>query len=215
MAPVDGLSDAVIREILTSVRTIAVVGASPNPSRPSNEVLGVLIERGYETFPVNPGHSGALIRGRPVCARLADVPAPIDMVDVFRNSAAAGGVVDEALRLDPRPKVIWMQLGVINEQAAVRARAVGVSVVMNRCPAIELRAFSVRAFLLRFDADQEPAFRSGIKDISRFGFSARPTSGQGDHKQTLELHGDAFNALNSAQFTNPNSNTHRRQLRPD
>ena len=121
------------------MRTIAVVGASPNPARPSNEVLGVLIDRGYETFPVNPGHSGALIRGRPVSARLADVPAAIDMVDVFRNSAAAGAVVDEALRLDPLPRVIWMQLGVINEEAAARARARGVSVVMNRCPAIELR----------------------------------------------------------------------------
>ena len=139
MAPLDGLSDAAIRDILASVRTIAVVGASPNPARPSNEVLGVLIERGYETFPVNPGHSGALIRGRPVSARLADVPAPIDMVDVFRRSAAAGDVVDDSLRLDPLPRVIWMQLGVINEEAAARARARGVSVVMNRCPAIELR----------------------------------------------------------------------------
>ena len=90
MAPLDGLSDAAIRDILTSVRTIAVVGASPNPARPSNEVLGVLIEKGYETFPVNPGHVGALIRGRKVSGRLADVPATIDMVDVFRNSVAAG-----------------------------------------------------------------------------------------------------------------------------
>jgi uncharacterized protein len=139
VAPIDGLNDAIIREILATVRTIAVVGASPNPARPSNEVLGVLVERGYETFPVNPGHSGALIRGRPVSARLADVPAPIDMVDVFRNSAAASDVVDEALRLEPLPRVIWMQLGVINEEAAARARARGVSVVMNRCPAIELR----------------------------------------------------------------------------
>jgi uncharacterized protein len=139
MAPVDGLSDAAVRDILVTTRTIAVVGASPNPARPSNEVLGVLIDRGYETFPVNPGHSGALIRGRPVSARLADVPAAIDMVDVFRNSAAAGDVVDEALRLDPPPRAIWMQLGVINEEAAARARGRGVSVVMNRCPAIELR----------------------------------------------------------------------------
>jgi uncharacterized protein len=139
MAPVAGLSDETIRAILTSVRTIAVVGASPNPARPSNEVLRFLVERGYEIWPVNPGHAGALIRGRPVSARLADVPARIDMVDVFRNSANAGGAVDEALKLDPLPRVIWMQLAVINEEAAVRARAKGLTVVMNRCPKIETR----------------------------------------------------------------------------
>lgn len=143
MAAVDGLDDAAIREILTGVRRIAVVGASPNPLRPSHDVLGVLINRGYETFPINPGHAGALIGGRRVFARLADVPVPIDMVDVFRNSAAAGDAVDDALALDPLPRVIWMQLGVINEAAAARARAKGVSVVMNRCPAIELRRLHV------------------------------------------------------------------------
>jgi uncharacterized protein len=139
MAPVDGLSDEVIRAILTETRTIAVVGASPNPARPSNDVLGFLVDRGYETWPVNPGHAGALIRGRPVSARLADVPVRIDMVDVFRNSANAAGAVDEALKLDPLPRVIWMQLAVINEEAAARARAKGVTVVMNRCPKIETR----------------------------------------------------------------------------
>jgi predicted CoA-binding protein len=139
MAPIDGLGDETIRDILTSVRTIAVVGASPNPARPSNDVLGFLVAKGYETWPVNPGHVGALIRGRPVSARLADVPARIDMVDVFRNSAAAAGAVDEALTLDPLPRVVWMQIGVINEEAAKRARAMGVVVVMNRCPVIETR----------------------------------------------------------------------------
>jgi predicted CoA-binding protein len=139
MAPVDGLSDEAIRAILTGVRAIAVVGASPNPARPSYDVLGFLIDRDYETWPVNPGHVGALIRGRPVSARLADVPVRIDMVDVFRNSANAAGAVDEALKLDPLPRVIWMQLAVINEEAAARARAKGVTVVMNRCPKIETR----------------------------------------------------------------------------
>lgn len=133
----DGLPDEAIRDILTSVRTIAVVGASPNRARPSNGVLAFLIRRGYETWPVNPGHAGGLIHGRPVSARLADVPAQIDMVDIFRNSDAAGGVVDAALALDPPPRVIWMQLGVVNEAAAARARAKGVTVVMNRCPHIE------------------------------------------------------------------------------
>jgi uncharacterized protein len=139
VAPVDSLSDEAIRAILTETRTIVVVGASPNPARPSNEVLGFLVDRGYETWPVNPGHAGALIRGRPVSARLADVAARIDMVDVFRNSTNAAGAVDEALKLDPLPRVIWMQLAVINEEAAARARAKGVTVVMNRCPKIETR----------------------------------------------------------------------------
>jgi predicted CoA-binding protein len=137
VAPIDGLGDDAIRAILKETRTIAVVGASPNPARPSNGVLGFLIAKGFETYPVNPGHAGALIRGRPVSARLADVSARVDMVDVFRKSAAAGSVVDEALRLDPLPRVIWMQLGVIDEEAAERARAKGASVVMNRCPKIE------------------------------------------------------------------------------
>ena len=143
--PIDGLGDEAIRAILTETRTIAVVGASPNPARPSNEVLGFLIGRGFETYPVNPFHAGALIRGRKVSARLADVAARIDMVDVFRNSVAAAGAVDEALKLDPLPKVIWMQLGVVNEAAAARARDKGVTMVMNRCPAIEFRRLFGRA----------------------------------------------------------------------
>ena len=139
MSVIYGVSDETVREILSTVRTIAVVGASPNPARPSNEVLGYLVAKGFETYPVNPWHAGGLIRGRPTYARLADVPALIDMVDVFRNSAAAGGAVDDALNLDPLPAVIWMQLGVVNEGAAERARARGVTVVMNRCPKIEFR----------------------------------------------------------------------------
>ncbi len=143
MPGIDGLSDEAVRAILTSVVSIAVVGASPNPARPSNDVLGFLIAKGFETYPVNPGHAGGLIRGRPTYARLADVPARIDMVDVFRRSSAAGGVVDEALGLDPLPHVIWMQVGVVDEEAAKRARARGVTVVMNRCPKIEFRRLSI------------------------------------------------------------------------
>ena len=137
MPSVDGLSDETVRAILSSVRTIAVVGASPNPARPSNDALGFLIAKGFETYPVNPWRAGGLIRGRQTYARLTDVPAAIDMVDVFRNSAAAGGAVDEALSLDPLPRVIWMQLGVVNEEAAERVQERGVTVVMNRCPKIE------------------------------------------------------------------------------
>ncbi len=141
---IDGLSDETIRDILLNVRTIAVVGASPNPARPSNEILQFLTNEGFETWPVNPGHAGALIHGRLVSARLADVPAKIDMVDVFRNSKAAAGVVDDALALDPLPRVIWMQIGVVNEAAAQKARAKGVTVVMNRCPQVEMARLGIR-----------------------------------------------------------------------
>ena len=138
MPVIYGVSDETVREILTTVRTIAVVGASPNPARPSNEVTGYLVAKGFDLSGQSLARRG-LIRGRPTYARLADVPALIDMVDVFRNSAAAGGAVDDALDLDPLPAVIWMQLGVVNEEAAERARARGVTVVMNRCPKIEFR----------------------------------------------------------------------------
>lgn len=129
---------AEIERALTQSKTIAVVGASANPDRPSNEVMAFLQTRGYRVIPVNPGLGGKLIHGERVYEKLADIPEPIDMVDIFRNSDAAGATVDEALNLTPLPKVIWMQLGVVNEQAAARARAKGLSVIMNRCPAIEL-----------------------------------------------------------------------------
>jgi predicted CoA-binding protein len=128
--------------VLGSVRTIAMVGASANPSRPSCLVLRYLVAHGYRVFPVNPGLAGSAILGQPVHARLADVPEPIDMVDVFRNAAAAGGVVAEALALEPRPRVIWMQLGVRDEAAALRAEAAGLTVIMDRCPKIEFGRLS-------------------------------------------------------------------------
>src|SRR5579863_6803417 len=132
------LSDASLRQILGGVKTIALVGLSPNPARDSNEVFAFLLRHGYDVVGVNPGLAGRVIRGAPVYARLADVPFAIDMVDIFRTSDAAGDVVDEALLLSPRPKAIWMQLGVINEAAAERAWAAGMSVVMDRCPKIEI-----------------------------------------------------------------------------
>jgi uncharacterized protein len=133
----DSYSDDYIRGILLGVKRIAMVGASANPARPSYFVLKYLSERGFAMLPINPGLAGGAILGMPVYARLADAPGPIDMVEIFRNSAAAGGVVDEALALDPPPKAIWMQLGVRNDAAAARAEAKGVKVVMNRCAKIE------------------------------------------------------------------------------
>lgn len=132
----DAYADDHIRAVLTSVRTIAVVGASAKPDRPSFHVTEFLIDSGFEVYPVNPGLAGKTIAGRPVFAHLADVPVPVDMVDVFRNSDAAGAVVDEAIAAGA--KVVWMQLGVRDDVAAARAEAAGLTVIMNRCPAIEM-----------------------------------------------------------------------------
>ncbi|MGN6766948.1 MAG: CoA-binding protein [Rhizobiaceae bacterium] len=126
-----------ISGILNSVRTIAMVGASANDVRPSFFVLKYLIAKGFTVYPVNPGQAGKEILGQHVYARLSDIPHPIDMVDIFRASDAVPGIVDEALTLDPLPKVIWMQLGVRNDEAAAKAEAAGLKVVMNRCPKIE------------------------------------------------------------------------------
>jgi predicted CoA-binding protein len=133
----DAYDNAYIAGILNSVKTIAMVGASANDVRPSYFVLKYLLGKGFTVFPINPGQAGKEILGRMTYAKLADVPEPVDMVDIFRGSAAVPGIVDEALRLDPLPKVIWMQLGVRHDEAAARAEAAGVKVVMNRCPKIE------------------------------------------------------------------------------
>ncbi|TGQ73138.1 MAG: CoA-binding protein [Mesorhizobium sp.] len=133
----DSYDNAYIGGILNSVKTIAIVGASANDVRPSYFVLKYLLAKGFSVFPINPGQAGKEILGRMTYARLADIPEPIDMVDIFRAPSAVLGIVDEVLRLDPLPKVIWMQLGVRHDEAAARAEAAGIKVVMNRCPKIE------------------------------------------------------------------------------
>jgi len=133
----DSYPDAYIRGILNTVKTIAVVGASENEIRPSYFVFKYLLERGYRMIPVNPERAGHELLGQRFYAPLADIPAPIDMVDIFRPSQYAFGVVQEALALNPRPQVIWMQLGIRNDEAAALAEANGMKVVMNRCPKIE------------------------------------------------------------------------------
>jgi predicted CoA-binding protein len=133
----DAYDDAYIRGILKSVKSIAMVGASDNTSRPSYFAFKYLLERGYRMIPVNPGKAGQSLLGQPFVRSLAEIGEPVDMVEIFRNSEAAGGVVDEALALTPLPKVIWMQLAVRNDDAAARAEARGVQVVMDRCPKIE------------------------------------------------------------------------------
>jgi hypothetical protein len=133
---IDGQSDTTIRAILAETRRIAVVGASDKTWRPSFGVFGFLIARGYDATPVNPRLAGRTIHGRTIVAGLGDA-APLEMVDIFRASANAGAAVDEAIRLGAR--VVWMQLGVVDEAAAARARAAGITVVMDRCPIIEER----------------------------------------------------------------------------
>jgi predicted CoA-binding protein len=133
----DSYPDSYIRGILNTVNTIAVVGISPNTSRPSYFVFKYFLERGKHMIPVNPGQAGKDILGARVYARLADIPEPVDMVDIFRASEHVLPVVQEALALKPLPQVIWMQLGIRNDAAAALAEAAGVKVVMNRCPKIE------------------------------------------------------------------------------
>jgi predicted CoA-binding protein len=133
----DSYSDDYIRGILNTVKSIAMVGASEKENRPSYFAFKYLLERGYAVIPVNPGHAGADMLGRRIYARLADIPEPVDMVDIFRAARYALPIVQEALALKPRPQVIWMQLGIRNDEAAALAEANGLKVVMNRCPKIE------------------------------------------------------------------------------
>ena len=133
----DAYPDSYIRGILNTVKSIAMVGISPKDNRPSYFAFKYLLERGYHMIPVNPGQAGKDILGQKVYAKLADIPEPVDMVDIFRASPYALGVVEEALALKPLPQVIWMQLGVRNDEAAAKAEAAGMKVIMNRCPKIE------------------------------------------------------------------------------
>lgn len=165
----DSYDNAYIAEILKTAKTIAVVGASANDVRPSFFVTKYLIDKGYTVFPINPGHAGKEILGRMTYARLADVPEPIDMVDIFRASAAVPAIVDEVLALDPLPKIIWMQLTVRHDEAAARAEAAGIKVVMNRCPKIEYGRLSGEigwnGVNSRVISSKKPVMRQGFQSF--------------------------------------------------
>jgi predicted CoA-binding protein len=133
----DAYPDAYVRGILNTVKSIAMVGVSPKDNRPSYFAFKYLLERGYHMIPVNPAQAGKDLLGQKVYARLSEIPQPVDMVDIFRASQYAAGVVNEAVALNPKPQVIWMQLGVRDDAAAARAEAAGIKVVMDRCPKIE------------------------------------------------------------------------------
>lgn len=130
-----------IANLLNETRTVALIGISDRPNRPSYGVMKVLQDHGYRVLPVNPQIAGEHVHGEFVWARLSDIGVPIDMVDIFRRSEAAGDAVDDAIAAGA--KSVWMQLGVINEAAADRAEATGLKVVMDHCPAIEIRALGL------------------------------------------------------------------------
>lgn len=133
----DSYPDAYVKSILDRIKTIAMVGASANWNRPSYFAMKYLQSKGFRVLPVNPRSAGQAILSEICVAELADLEQPVDMIDIFRNSDAVGPIVDQALALSPRPRTIWMQLGVRNDAAAERAEQAGLQVVMNRCPKIE------------------------------------------------------------------------------
>ncbi len=140
-------TDGEIMDFLASVRTIAMIGASDRPERPSYDVMKFLQDRGYRVIPVNPAITGEHIHGEFVWRELSEIGDPIDMVDIFRRSNDAGDAVDQAIAAGA--KAVWMQLGVVNEPAAERAEAAGLKVVMDRCPKIEISRLGLTALPVR------------------------------------------------------------------
>jgi len=185
----DNYSDSYIRGILNTVKTIAMVGVSSNTSRPSYFAFKYLLERGYRMIPVNPGQAGKQLLGQTVYARLADIPEPVDMVDIFRASEHVLPIVHEALAMTPRPGVIWMQLGVRNYEAAKLAEDAGLKVVMNRCPKIEYGRLSSEISWLGVNSRTISSKRGTIAKggIQRLSLN-RPTIAGGATPATARAH---------------------------
>ncbi len=172
----DNYPDSYIRGILNTVKTIAMVGASAKDNRPSYFAFKYLGERGYNMIPINPGLAGKELLGRKIYGRLSDVPEAIDMVDIFRASNYALPIVQEALTLSPKPRVIWMQLTIRNDEAAALAEANGMKVVMNRCPKIEFGRLSSEIGWLGINSRTLTAKRAQLsgKGVQRMSLN-RPT----------------------------------------
>jgi len=166
----DAYPDAYIRSILADVKSIALVGVTDSSVRASNIVARYLLGKGYRVYPINPNLAGKELFGRTVLARLSDVPEPVDMVDIFRRTNAIAGVVDEALALEPKPKVIWMQLGLRDDEAAAKAEAAGLRVVMNRCPKLEYGRLAGEnqwaGLNSRFVTTRKPVLAAGHQHLS-------------------------------------------------
>ena len=167
----DAYPDSYIRGILNSVKTIAMVGISPNTNRPSYFVFKYLLGRGYRMIPVNPGQAGKDILGQAFYAKLSDIPEPVDMVDIFRASEHVMPIVQEALTLKPEPQVIWMQLTIRDDAAALLAEQAGIKVVMNRCPKIEYGRLSTEISWIGVNSRTLSSKRAQIlgKGVQRMG----------------------------------------------
>ena len=175
----DSYDDSYIRGILNTVKTIAMVGVSANTSRPSYFAFKYLLERGYHMIPVNPGLAGQDLLGQKVYAKLGDIPEPVDMVDIFRAAQYAVGIVEEALRLETRPRVVWMQLGIRNDAAAALAEQNGMKVVMNRCPKIEYGRLSSEISWMGVNSRTLTSKRAQIsgRGIQRMSLNRTTTAG--------------------------------------
>jgi uncharacterized protein len=186
----DSYPDSYIRGILNTVKTIAMVGASEKENRPSYFAFKYLLERGYTMIPVNPGHDGHIMLGQRIYARLADIPVPVDMVDIFRASQYALGIVQEVLTLKPRPHVVWMQLSIRDDQAAALAEAEGLKVVMNRCPKIEYGRLSSEIAWMGVNTRTLSSKRAPIGGIQRMSLNRASapggTTGASDRVQREE-----------------------------
>jgi uncharacterized protein len=192
----DNYNDGYIRGMLNTVRTVAMIGASEKENRPSYFAFKYLLERGYTMIPVNPGHAGHTILGQRIYAKLSDIPVPVDMVDIFRGSQYALGIVQEALTLAPRPAVIWMQLGVRNDEAAALAETNGMKVVMNRCPKIEYGRLSSEIGWMGVNTRTISSRKATMGGVQRMTLDR--TSAQGGSTQAADrVQRDAVTAKNS------------------